>query len=215
MSQASPASTPIPEKPNMERSETNKTETDNFNPSLFNRNFSASPVASVTSDTQRSTTKAEDRKDTFSNFGPPSAAAAAAQDIPGAFPRDAATPLQQNQTGESSMNNLVEVRMTSTPPLLVSVPVVRILLLPPTPADLRTPTGSTKSSHRLRILPMMTTVIATMAEVSMTTSLLLRLSRSALALDRNSGLNNSSDRVRLPVMNSTGHRRRQLVWTQT
>jgi epidermal growth factor receptor substrate 15 len=104
MSQASPASTPIPEKPTVERTETNRTETDNFNPSLFNRNFSASPVASVTSDTQRSTTKAEDRKDTFSNFGPPSAAAAAAQEIPGAFPRESATPLQQNQTGESSMS---------------------------------------------------------------------------------------------------------------
>jgi epidermal growth factor receptor substrate 15 len=101
ISQASPASTPVPEKPTIERTETNRTETDNFNPSLFNRNFSASPVASVTSDTQRSTTKAEDRKDTFSSFGAPSAAIA---EIPGAFPRDTATPLQQNQTGESSLS---------------------------------------------------------------------------------------------------------------
>jgi epidermal growth factor receptor substrate 15 len=85
----------------VERTETNRTETDNFNSSLFNRNFSASPVASVTSDTQRST-RAEERKDTFSNFGAPSAGVG--QDIPGAFPREAATPLQQNQTGESSLS---------------------------------------------------------------------------------------------------------------
>lgn len=102
ISQASPVSTPIAEKPTVERTETNRTETDNFNPSLFSRNFSASPVASITSDTQRPTTKAEDRKDTFSSFGPASAAAA---DIPGAFPRDTATPLQQNQTGESNKNS--------------------------------------------------------------------------------------------------------------
>lgn len=81
ISQASPASTPIPEKP-LERSDTNRTETDNFNSSLYNRNFSASPVASVTSDTQRSTTKAEER----------------------AFPRESATPLQPTQTGESALS---------------------------------------------------------------------------------------------------------------
>lgn len=102
MSQASPAGTPIAEKPSVERTDTNRTETDNFNPAMFNRNFSASPVTSVTSETQRSTTKAEDRKDTFSNFGVPSAGAG--QDVPGAFPREANTPLQQNQTGESSMS---------------------------------------------------------------------------------------------------------------
>ncbi|KAL1795828.1 hypothetical protein ACET3X_006052 [Alternaria dauci] len=101
ISQASPASTPVAEKPTVERTETNRTETDNFNPSLFSRNFSASPVASVTSDTQRST-RAEERKDTFTNFGAPSAGIA--QDIPGAFPREGATPLQQNQTGESSLS---------------------------------------------------------------------------------------------------------------
>lgn len=101
ISMASPASTPVPEKPTVERSETARTETDNFNPALFNRNFASSPVASVTSDTQRSTTKAEDRKDTFSSFGAPSAAL---QDIPGAFPREGATPLQQMQTGESNLS---------------------------------------------------------------------------------------------------------------
>ncbi|KAA8620211.1 EF-hand 4 multi-domain protein [Pyrenophora tritici-repentis] len=100
ISQASPVGTPVPEKSTVERQETGRTETDNFNPALFNRNFSASPVASVTSDTQRSTTKPEDRMDTFSNFGAPSASV----DVPGAFPRDAITPLQQNQTGESGMS---------------------------------------------------------------------------------------------------------------
>ncbi|KAF1937242.1 UBA/TS-N domain-containing protein [Clathrospora elynae] len=101
ISKASPASTPVPEKPSVERTDTSRTETDNFNPSLFNRNFSASPVASVTSETQRSTTKVDDRKDTFASFGAPSAAI---HDIPGAFPRETATPLQQNQTGESSLS---------------------------------------------------------------------------------------------------------------
>ncbi|EMD87498.1 hypothetical protein COCC4DRAFT_165740 [Bipolaris maydis ATCC 48331] len=95
ISQASPAGTPIAEKPTVERTDTNRTETDNFNPALFNRTFSASPVTSVTSDTQRSIAKTEDRKDTF-NFG--------TQDLPGAFPRDSGTPLQQNKTGESSMS---------------------------------------------------------------------------------------------------------------
>lgn len=100
ISQASPASTPVPERSTVERSDT--TNTDHFNLSSYNRNFSASPVASVTSDTQRSTTKAEDRKDTFSSFGVPSAAIA--QEIPGAFPRDAVTPLQPVQTGESNLS---------------------------------------------------------------------------------------------------------------
>ncbi|KAH7392975.1 hypothetical protein BKA66DRAFT_457315 [Pyrenochaeta sp. MPI-SDFR-AT-0127] len=102
ISKASPASTPVPEKPSVERTETTRTETDNFNPSLFDRNFSASPVASVTSDAQRSTTKAEDRRDTYSSFGAPSAGPA--QDVPGAFPREVATPLQQTQTGESNFS---------------------------------------------------------------------------------------------------------------
>jgi epidermal growth factor receptor substrate 15 len=93
----------VPEKATLDRSETNRTETDRFNPSLFDRNFStASPVASVTSDTQRSTRGEPQRQDTFSSFGAPSAAA---QEIPGAFPRDAATPLQQNPTGDSSFSN--------------------------------------------------------------------------------------------------------------
>ncbi len=99
ISKASPASTPVPEKPSVERTETNRTETDNFNPSLFDRNFSTSPVASVTSDTQRSTTKSEGRKDTFASFGAPSSLA---QEVPGAFPLP--TPLQQTQTGESNLS---------------------------------------------------------------------------------------------------------------
>jgi epidermal growth factor receptor substrate 15 len=106
VSKASPAGTPQPEKANLERSETNRTETGGFNPSQpfpFDRNFStASPVASVTSDTQRSTRAEPQRQDTFSSFGPPSAAV---QDIPGAFPSDRATPLQQEPTGGSSFSN--------------------------------------------------------------------------------------------------------------
>lgn len=102
ISKASPAGTPVPEKPTVERTETTRTETDNFNPSLFDRNFSASPVASITSDTQRSITKVEDRKDTFSSFGAPSAGHG--QDVPGAFPRDITTPLQPSQTGESNLS---------------------------------------------------------------------------------------------------------------
>jgi epidermal growth factor receptor substrate 15 len=101
MSQASPTSTPIPDKPSVERTDTNRTETDNFNASLFDRNMStASPVASVTSDAQRST-RHEERKDTYSSFGPPSQIT---QDLPGAFPRETASPLQQMQTGESNLS---------------------------------------------------------------------------------------------------------------
>ncbi|KAH7073927.1 hypothetical protein BKA63DRAFT_416407 [Paraphoma chrysanthemicola] len=101
ISKASPASTPVPEKPNVERSDTTRTETDNFNPSLFDRNIStASPVASVTSDAQRST-RNEERKDPYASFGPPSQVA---QDVPGAFPRETASPLQQMQTGESNLS---------------------------------------------------------------------------------------------------------------
>ncbi|KAF2742921.1 hypothetical protein M011DRAFT_252083 [Sporormia fimetaria CBS 119925] len=98
VSKASPAATPVPEKPNVERSETAKTDNDTFGSSLFDR--TASPVASITSDTQRSASKAEERKDTFSNFGMPSAS-----DIPGAFPRDTTSPLQPMPTGESSMSS--------------------------------------------------------------------------------------------------------------
>ena len=106
VSKASPAGTPVPEKATLERSETNRTETERFNssqPFSFDRNFStASPVASVTSDTQRSTRAEPQRQDTFSSFGAPSAVV---QDIPGAFPSDRATPLQQNPTGDSSFSN--------------------------------------------------------------------------------------------------------------
>ncbi|KAH8716872.1 hypothetical protein GQ44DRAFT_624617 [Phaeosphaeriaceae sp. PMI808] len=101
ISKASPASTPVPEKPTVERTDTTRTETDNFNPSLFDRTLStASPVASVTSDAQRST-RLEDRKDNYPNFGPPSQVG---QEVPGAFPRDTASPLQQMQTGESNLS---------------------------------------------------------------------------------------------------------------
>jgi epidermal growth factor receptor substrate 15 len=96
---ASPAGTPVPEKPNTERSDTSRTETDPFGSSLFNR--TASPVASIRSDAHRAGSRAEDRKDTFGSFGGP----LTVQDIPGAFPRDPASPLQQMPTGESSMSN--------------------------------------------------------------------------------------------------------------
>ncbi|KAL6708329.1 hypothetical protein ACN47E_003253 [Coniothyrium glycines] len=112
ISKASPASTPIPEKPSVERSETSRTDASNFNSSLFNRNFSASPVASITSDTQRSITKPEERNDTFQNFGTPSSAI---QDLPGAFPEDNATPLQQNKTGESNLSGPVRGGNRSDP----------------------------------------------------------------------------------------------------
>jgi epidermal growth factor receptor substrate 15 len=101
ISKASPAGTPVPEKPVVERSDTSRTETDNFNSSLFDRNFSASPVTSNAGDAQRSGSKAGDR-DTFSSFGAPSAITS---DIPGAFPRDTASPLQQMPTGDSSFSN--------------------------------------------------------------------------------------------------------------
>lgn len=82
LSQTSPASTPIPEN-TVERPDASRTETANANSSsLSNRNFSASPVASITSDTQRSNIQPEDR----------------------AFPRESATPLQATQTGESALS---------------------------------------------------------------------------------------------------------------
>jgi epidermal growth factor receptor substrate 15 len=99
MSKASPAGTPFTEKPSVERSDTSRTETDTFGSSLFDR--TASPVASITSEAQRSGSKAEDRKDTFSSFGMPSTS----QEIPGAFPRDTHSPLQQMPTGESGMSS--------------------------------------------------------------------------------------------------------------
>ncbi|KAF2183796.1 hypothetical protein K469DRAFT_667491 [Zopfia rhizophila CBS 207.26] len=101
ISKASPSGTPVPEKPGVERSDTSKTGTDTFGSTVFDRNPSASPVASNASDAQRSGSKAEDRKDTFSGFGP----ASTSHDIPGAFPRDTNSPLQQMPTGESSFSN--------------------------------------------------------------------------------------------------------------
>ncbi|KAF2797284.1 hypothetical protein K505DRAFT_334458 [Melanomma pulvis-pyrius CBS 109.77] len=110
ISKASPSGTPVPEKPIVERSDTSRTETDNFNPSVFDRNFSASPVASNASDAQRSGSKAEDRRDTFSSFGAPSTS----HDIPGAFPRDTNSPLQQMPTGESSFSNQSKANSRAT-----------------------------------------------------------------------------------------------------
>jgi epidermal growth factor receptor substrate 15 len=99
ISKASPASTPVPEKPFVERTDTQRTETDNLNQSFFERNETASPVASVTSDT-RSGPKGDERKDTFSGFGGP----LPHKDLPGTFPRDTNSPLQQMPTGGSSMS---------------------------------------------------------------------------------------------------------------
>lgn len=83
----SPAATPATERPAPERSGT-----DQFGPSLFDR--TASPVASVTSDTQRMGQQ-EERKDMFGNPTP--------SDIPGAFP--ATSPLQQMPTGDSHLSS--------------------------------------------------------------------------------------------------------------
>ncbi|PVH99391.1 hypothetical protein DM02DRAFT_629420 [Periconia macrospinosa] len=99
ISKASPAGTPVPEKPVPERTDTERIETDNFATSTFDRNVTASPVASVTSDA-KSTSKGEDRKDTFPNFGGP----LPGKEIPGAFPRDTSSPLQQMPTGGSSLS---------------------------------------------------------------------------------------------------------------
>ncbi|KAF1918128.1 hypothetical protein BDU57DRAFT_514709 [Ampelomyces quisqualis] len=112
ISKASPASTPVPEKPSVERSDTSRTETDNYHPSLFDRSVStASPVTSVTSEAQRCT-RPEERKDNYPNFGPPSQLA---QDVPGAFPRDTASPLQQMQTGESNLSGQSKSNNRSDP----------------------------------------------------------------------------------------------------
>ncbi|KAF9732065.1 hypothetical protein PMIN02_004125 [Paraphaeosphaeria minitans] len=103
ISAASPVATPVQDKPPaVERSlssESQKTETDNFNPSLFDRISTASPVASITSDTM-STTRGEDRKDAFSGFGGP----LPNKDVPGSFPRDTSSPLQQMPTGGSTFS---------------------------------------------------------------------------------------------------------------
>ncbi len=99
ISKASPASTPVAEKPTVERTDTQRTETDGFLPSLLESSATASPVASITSDT-RSASKADERKDTFSGFGGP----LPSKDVPGAFPRDTSSPLQQMPTGGSSLS---------------------------------------------------------------------------------------------------------------
>jgi epidermal growth factor receptor substrate 15 len=109
ISKASPAGTPVQEKPSIERTETERTETDNFSPSHFDRNTTASPSASITSDA-RSASKAEDRKDMFSGFGGP-----LNKDIPGAFPRDTSSPLQQMPTGGSSFSEHSKANSRSDP----------------------------------------------------------------------------------------------------
>ncbi|KAF2471263.1 uncharacterized protein BDR25DRAFT_303326 [Lindgomyces ingoldianus] len=101
ISKASPSGTPVPEKPSVERSDTSRTDTDAYNTSVFDRNLSTSPVASTSSDAQRSGSKAEERRDTFPSFS----SASANHDIPGAFPRETSSPLQQIPTGESSLSN--------------------------------------------------------------------------------------------------------------
>jgi len=107
---ASPAATPVQEKPIVERTDTQRTETDNFNPSLFDRHATASPVASITSDT-KSTTKAEDRKDAFAGFGGP----LPNKELPGAFPRDTNSPLQQMLTGGSSLSEQSKTNSRTDP----------------------------------------------------------------------------------------------------
>ncbi|KAF2202304.1 hypothetical protein GQ43DRAFT_439804 [Delitschia confertaspora ATCC 74209] len=100
LSKNSPSATPAPEKPAAERSDTSRTDTDAFGSNMFDHNLSASPVASTTSDVQRPALKPEERKDTFSSFGP-----TPTSEIPGAFPRDTGSPLQQMRTGESSFSD--------------------------------------------------------------------------------------------------------------
>lgn len=99
VSKASPGATPVQEKPLVDRTDTQRTETDNFNSHLFDRNSTSSPVASITSDT-KSVSKAEDRKETYSSFGGP----LQGKDVPGAFPRDTSSPLQQMPTGGSTFS---------------------------------------------------------------------------------------------------------------
>ncbi|ORY10542.1 hypothetical protein BCR34DRAFT_601992 [Clohesyomyces aquaticus] len=100
ISKASPSGTPVPEKPSVERSDTSRTETESYSNSLYDRNLSASPVASTSSEAQRSNSKTEERRDTFPGFG-----SSASHDIPGAFPRDTSSPLQQIPTGDSTLSN--------------------------------------------------------------------------------------------------------------
>ncbi|KAF2491655.1 hypothetical protein BU16DRAFT_125050 [Lophium mytilinum] len=100
----SPSATPVQEK-GLERTDTSKTETNTFGSvgqSLFqDRNFTASPAASATSEGARSGGKPEERKDTYQSFGQPSVQ----RDIPGAFPGDTNSPLQAEPTGESSFSD--------------------------------------------------------------------------------------------------------------
>ncbi|KAF2146149.1 uncharacterized protein K452DRAFT_294753 [Aplosporella prunicola CBS 121167] len=83
-------------KPAFERTETNRTD---FT-SPFNRNLSASPAVSATSEAAKSAPQAEEHKDSFSFTGP----SPAATDMPGAFP-DISTPIQPEVTGQSTRSN--------------------------------------------------------------------------------------------------------------
>jgi epidermal growth factor receptor substrate 15 len=97
----SPSATPVQDK-GLEKTDTAKTETTSFGQSLFqDRNFTASPAASATSEGARSGPKTEDRKDTYQNFGQPSVH----RDIPGAFPGDTNSPIKPDQTGESTLSD--------------------------------------------------------------------------------------------------------------
>ncbi|OCL10120.1 hypothetical protein AOQ84DRAFT_337972 [Glonium stellatum] len=101
---ASPTATPVQEKDSsrgMERSENTRPEINNYGSSLFDRNVTSSPAASATSEGARSGPKVDEHKDTFQSFGPPSTA----RDIPGAFPGDMNSPLQPEQTGESTLSD--------------------------------------------------------------------------------------------------------------
>ncbi|KAF2640874.1 hypothetical protein P280DRAFT_490263 [Massarina eburnea CBS 473.64] len=115
ISKASPASTPVPEKPAVERTETERTETDNFVPSLFDRKTTASPSVSITSDA-RSASKAEDRKDAYPGFGGP---LFPNKELPGAFPRDTNSPLQQMHTGGSGFSEQSKANSRAADPFSV------------------------------------------------------------------------------------------------
>lgn len=101
---ASPTATPVQENDSsrgMERSNNARPEINNYGSSLFDRNVTASPAASATSEGARSGHKADEHKDTFQSFRPPSTA----REIPGAFPGDMNPPIQPEQTGESTLSD--------------------------------------------------------------------------------------------------------------
>lgn len=101
IAKSSPSATPVPDKKTGERSELPRIDSNAFGSNIFDRNLSASPVASTGSDARRSNSKSEERKDTFTMFGQPSLS----HDIPGAFPRDTGSPVQQLPTGDSTASD--------------------------------------------------------------------------------------------------------------